>query len=80
MPSEIALEYTAISLPRRSSGKESAIIDMARGLSVASPTSTDMRAMNSWTKLRAKPDRAVATDRTAISVATIQVRRPRSAS
>ena len=35
LPSTIAIEYTAMGLPRRSGGKLSAIIDVAQGLRVA---------------------------------------------
>ena len=66
-------------LPRRSSGKESEISDMAHGLKVASPTPTDMRAMKICTKFRASPENAVAADQSATPMATIQVRRRRSA-
>ena len=46
LPSTIPIEYTAMGLPRRSGGKLSAIIEVAQGLSVASPIPTVMRATN----------------------------------
>ena len=52
---------------------------MAQGLKVASPMPTDMRAMKICTKLRARPEKAVAADHSATPAATIQVRRRRSA-
>ena len=67
-------------LPRRSGGKLSPIIDMAQGLSVASPTPTLMRAANICQKLLATPDTVVAKDHTATPAETIQVRRFLSAS
>ena len=67
-------------LPRLSLGKLSEIMEMAQGLSVASPMPTLMRARNRCRKFFASPQATVAVDQTAMPAATIQVRRLRSAS
>ena len=56
------------------------MIDIAQGLSVASPTPMLIRAMKRCVKFRASPEAAVAMDQTAIPTATIFTRFFRSAS